>query len=195
MRYSHVWIIPQLLLTSCPLFLGHVFPDEVVVLKIYIVRLFPVPWLLVPIPKLLASQLAEFLCCSHSFSDWGEERGRVEFASVAMSICCKGLKEGRGGRIRSMAWTLRYVAFARMWGGGGGRYWRSSCLFRWRYIVFLLLVRVVLCRIERWMSESVQKVIPMLRVQCVKSPGGHCPVRVNVRYELLDISSGFANGR
>ena len=37
------------------------------------------------------------------------------------------------------------------------------------------------------MSESVQKVIPMLRVQCVKSPGGHCPVRVNVRYHLLDI--------
>ena len=37
------------------------------------------------------------------------------------------------------------------------------------------------------MSESDQKVIPMLRVQCVKSPGGHCPVRVNVRYELLDI--------
>ena len=30
-------------------------------------------------------------------------------------------------------------------------------------------------------------VVPMLRVQCVKSPGGHCPVRVNVRYHLLYI--------
>ena len=37
------------------------------------------------------------------------------------------------------------------------------------------------------MSESVKKVIPMLRVQCVKSAGGHCPVRVNVRYHLFDI--------
>ena len=37
------------------------------------------------------------------------------------------------------------------------------------------------------MLESIQKVIPMLPVQYVKSPGGHCPVRVNVRYHLLDI--------
>ena len=37
------------------------------------------------------------------------------------------------------------------------------------------------------MSESIQNVIPMLHVQCVKSPGGHCLVRVNVRYHLLDI--------
>ena len=37
------------------------------------------------------------------------------------------------------------------------------------------------------MSESVQKVIPMLRVQCVKFPGGHCPVRVNIQYHLLDV--------
>ena len=27
----------------------------------------------------------------------------------------------------------------------------------------------------------------MLCVQCVKSPGGNCPVRVNVLYHLLDI--------
>ena len=25
-----------------------------------------------------------------------------------------------GGRSRSIMWTLRYVAFARRWGGGGG---------------------------------------------------------------------------
>ena len=37
------------------------------------------------------------------------------------------------------------------------------------------------------MSESIQKVIPMLRVQCVKSPGGNCPVRVNFWYHLLNI--------
>ena len=82
MRYSPGWIVPRILLTSCPLFLGHVCPDEVVGLKIYTLRLFPVPWLLVPIPKLVVSQLTDFLCCSHSFSDCGVERGRVEFASV-----------------------------------------------------------------------------------------------------------------
>ena len=38
------------------------------------------------------------------------------------------------------------------------------------------------------MSESIEKVIPMLRVQSVKSPGGHCPVRVNVWDHLLDIT-------
>ena len=188
MRYSHVWIVPRLILTSCPLFLVRVCPDEVVGLKIYIVRLFPVPWLLFPIPKLLASQLADFLCCLHSFSDCGVERGRVEFASVAMRICWEGLKEGKGGGGYVWWCGLLGTSLSRGGGvGGGGLYWRSSCLFWWRYIVFLWLVRVVLWRIERWMSESVQKVIPMLRVQCVKSPGGNCPVRVNFWYHLLDI--------
>ena len=46
-------------------------------------------------------------------------RGRVEFASVARRIYWEGLKEGKGGGRGSMVWTLRYVALARMWGGGG----------------------------------------------------------------------------
>ena len=71
--------------------------------------------------------------------------------------------------------------------GGGVGIEDLRVFFRWRYIVFLWLVWVVLWRIERWMLESVQKVIPMLRVHCVKSPGGHCPVCVNFRYHLLDI--------
>ena len=54
-------------------------------------------------------------------------------------------------------------------------------------MIFLWLVQVVLLRIRRWMLESIQKVVPMLCVQCVKSPGGHCPVFVNVWYHLLDI--------
>ena len=48
------------------------------------------------------------------------ERGRVEFALVARRICWEGLKEGKGGGRGSMVWTLKYVAFARRWGGVGG---------------------------------------------------------------------------
>ena len=40
---------------------------------------------------------------------------------MAMRTCWKGLEEVRGGgERRLMVWTLRYVAFARRWGGGGG---------------------------------------------------------------------------
>ena len=41
--------------------------------------------------------------------------------------------------------------------------------------------------IERWMSESIQKVIPMFCVQCVKCPGGHCTVCVTERMGRPDL--------
>ena len=57
------------------------------------------------------------------------DRKRVEFASVAKRICWEGLKEGRGGGRGSMVWNLRYVAFARRWGGGGGSVLKIFVLF------------------------------------------------------------------
>ena len=53
--------------------------------------------------------------------------------------------------------------------------------------IFLWRVRIGLWRFEQWVSKGVQKVIPVLSVQCMKSPGGHCPVRVNVLDHLLDV--------
>ena len=37
------------------------------------------------------------------------------------------------------------------------------------------------------MLESIKIVISMYCVNCVESPSGHCPVRVNVRDHLLDV--------
>ena len=39
-----------------------------------------------------------------------------------------------------------------------------------------------------WVTNGDQKVIPVLSVQSVKSPGGQCPVRVNVWDNLLDVT-------
>ena len=68
------------------------------------------------------------------------------------------------------------------------RGWRSLCLFRWKFIIFLWRVQIVLWRFERWVSKGVKKVIPVLSVRCVKSPGVRCPVCVNVQDHLLGVT-------